>query len=434
MSSAPLLSRRMFLAGAAAGAASLTLMGKAGAATTTTGLTRWISATPAGKKDGTRLADAAPLSALPALVAAVGPGGNVLLDASKPYVVNLKNPIALRTGGTTGGRITVRGAKPDGSPALAVLTSNRPDPWTGTGAEGTSWIELAAGSGHLVFQSLQLNNMRRPFWVTANVPDLMLSGIRAHNIDRLLEVSDVVGSGARVPGAVPDLVVHDVVVTGFTGPLLKLRGADRALIEMLDADALCYPSDYPKGVALVGYDAASASGGVVVQSCSFRGLHGATGGYLQGDGITAEPFDHHLTIRDTTVTDSWDGGIDVKSSATICERVTVVAAKRSFRFHQPATPDALQLVDCVSIDPRLPVGMGSKGRPAHVQATGSITVTRGSFADTTKDVLLAEAEAGGSVRFDSTSSLYHAGPLQVAVSAGGVVSGADTVVRLAAHP
>jgi hypothetical protein len=425
------LSRRSFLAGAVAGAASLTLIGRAAVAGAATGLTRWISATPAGRKDGTTLADAAPMSALPALVAAVGPGGKVLLDASKPFVLDPKKTLALRKGGTLGGRITIRGANADGSPAVAVLTSNRPDPWTGTGAQGASWIELAAGSGHLVFQGLQLTNQRRPFWVTANVPDLTLKDIKAHNIDRMLEVSDLVGTGVRVPGAVPDLVVHDVDVTGFTGPLFKLRCADRALIEMVDADALCYPSDYPKGVALIGYDAESASGNVVIQSCTFRGLHGKAGTYLQGDGVTSERYDHHLTIRDTTVSDSWDGGIDAKSSATLCERVTVVGAKRSFRFHQPATPDTMLLVDCTSVDPRQP---GGKGRPAHIQATGSIAVTRGTFVDSTTDVLLAQADALGAVGFDSTSSLYHAGPLQVVAVDGGVVTGAGSVVRLAARP
>ncbi len=404
------VSRRSFLTGAAAASAAI-LLGQrtAGAAGTTT---RWVSETPRGAKDGRGFANAAPLASLPAIVAQVGAGGRVLLDATQPLTVGPK-VLRLRPTGAAGAPVTIQGATPDGAPALAVLRSDRTSPWDGTGSPGRSWAALETGSAHVTIRNLRFEDLSRALWVAGPVPGLALVDLQATNIDRLLEVAGT--------AAVPGLRVRNVDVRGFTGPLLKLRSADGATIESVRAEAGGLPTDYVTGVALVGDTASSASSDVLIRDCTFGGLHGRAGAYLQGDGVTAEAHDRGITIRDTTITDCWDGGVDLKSADSVCVRVTVRNAKRSFRFHQPATAGGLRLIDCVSVDPVHP---GGTGKPAHVQATGNVEVVRGSCSNTGTDVRLAEVSGAGHVRFDGTTVRQPGSPQTV-----GAVSGMETLRR-----
>jgi hypothetical protein len=430
--SSPLLPRRAFLAGGAAAllATGATLRGRPAAAASNV---RWIAAAPAGAGTGLSPDDAAGMADLPALATAVGPGGSILLLATQPFVLPADGSHAvLRTGGSGTAPITIRGANPDGTEAVAEIRSNRARPWQPGSTPGGSWLELGTGARQLVLRGLRFVDVGRPIWATAAVPGLTLQTIEADNVEQLLDVNtpSTVGGGGPL-GSYPKLHVNGVVANGFTAPLLSLRGVTNGLIESVQADAAHLETDFVKGIAFVGIDAAGASSGVTVRNCDLRGLHGLSSKYLQGDGITSEGYDRRITIEDCTITDCFDGGIDLKSAGSVCRRVTVTNAKRSFRFHAPAADPTAQLVlmDCHSIDPVFP---GGTGHADHIQSTGAMVVRSCTFADRDPALRLVEVNDGAVVRFDG-GSVSHPGPL-VVDDRDGVVKGLSTLQLLPERP
>jgi hypothetical protein len=394
---------------------------------------RWIAAQPLGAGSGMSPADAAPMSALPSLAAAVGAGGSILLLASEPFVLPTDGShLILRTGGSTKAALTIRGAAPDGSEAVAEIRSDRARPWQIGGTQGASWLELGVGSRQLALRGLRFVDVGRPIWATTAVPGLSLQSIEADNVDQLLDVNipSTIGGGGPL-GSFPKLRISGVTATGFTSPLLSLRGVTGGVIEAVRADALRLETDYIKGIGFVGVDAESASTNVVIRNCDLRGLHGLKGKYLQGDGITSEGYDRNITIEDCTISDCFDGGVDLKSAGSVCRRVIVVGAKRSFRYHAPiANPTSrLLLVDCQSIDPVFP---GGSARADHIQATGSMLFRSCDFSDHDPDMQLVEVNNGAVVTFDG-GTVSHPGPLLVD-DHDGVVNGLSTLQRMPEQP
>ena len=422
------MDRRAVLLGGSASAAALLLgpLAAIGAAAPTDGEVRWIAARPAGKRNGIGRTNAAPMEDLPDLVAAVGAGGTILLDSSRAYVLDgSAPPLTLSSGGLEGLPVVIRGAKPDASPARAVVRSDRTDPWSPGDPEGCNWIEFTEGCQHVRVEGVNLDDLRRPFWVTGTVPGLALVSMRAMNVEQLLDVSRVYGTRGRTPGSVPDLLVSDVVAKRFTRPLIQLRAATGATIENVVADAGGPTAGHVTGITLSGTNPAAASRGVVIRRCDLRGFHGITDDYLQGDGITASEHDHELLIEDTTITDCLDGGVDLKSADSECRRVSVSRAKRSFRFHRPAVEGRpLRLVECTSIDP---VNPGDIIAAAHLQATGDVVAVDCTYSDRSKLVRLVEVTEGATVRF-AGGSVVHPGPLLI-VDDEGTVLGVETLAR-----
>jgi hypothetical protein len=429
---AHLISRRGLLAGAGASALSLYL----GRGIAWAGVERrWISATPRGTKSGTTYANAAPLDQLDQLIAAVGPGGIVLLDAGRPFVVWSRSDPQLRVshGGSSLSPVTVRGANPDGSPAMATLRSDRVAPGSAAGSPaGGACLELCDGAANLILSGLRFENMSRAVWITGTVPGLRCNNIVASNVDFFLEVNPVVTPSGRRPGALPGLAVDGLTGRAFSRHLLSLRSVTDATITNVDADSGVVSERNVIGLAFLGNTAAAASKRVLISRSNIRRCQTPTGSadYYQGDGISTEEYDSGITIRDVRIADCFDGGVDLKSASTRCERVTVTGSKRSFRYHVPHTDpgSVLVLADCVSLDPRYP---GGTGCAAHIQVTGHLQAERCTFA-TNATVLLADASEDGSVGFLG-GGIYPGGSGTVRVE-DGWVTGVDSLSALGRHP
>ena len=86
--------------------------------------TLYISPTGSGSGDGSSAANAATLKDLPRLIAAAGPGGQVLLLADQGAYIAPSDALAIVAGGTASAPVTIRGVDSAGNAMAATITAH----------------------------------------------------------------------------------------------------------------------------------------------------------------------------------------------------------------------------------------------------------------------------------------------------------------------
>ena len=358
--------------------------------------TLWIGATAQGIGDGSSYANRAAFSQLPTIVASAGPGTAVLLAAGDAFTAA---SLTLDHGGSAADdlhRVTVRGANADGTPAFVTITGDRPSPHASGAAAGGTVFTVGPNASHLALAYLRFVNVGIAIHVTASstpVTDLSIHDIKFANIRQLLDVR----------GPLTSSVIADVAGVGFSKGFIELSstpGSDHLVIQRVTADSAWQDGDWPVGVQIAGNTAAVANSFVTIANSTFSHIlldyAGDNTQYWQGDGVSTEEFDHHITISHVTVDGAGDAGFDLKSCTTVIKDSTVVDAKRSVRKHSGSCKDIVLVDGLVS---RYPNKRGGTGGQAHVSASsGNITLTNSTLFDdhsAATIVLDAELESSG---------------------------------------
>src|SRR5687767_1330069 len=105
----------------------------------------YVSPTGSGLRNGSSIENAAPLSSLNSLIAAAGPGGEVLVIADQgAYQQGAQ--VSITNGGAAGAPVTIRGVDSAGNPMAAEIVGTRDPNWAPGKAEGSELFRLLSGA------------------------------------------------------------------------------------------------------------------------------------------------------------------------------------------------------------------------------------------------------------------------------------------------
>ena len=143
------------------------------------------------------------------------------------------------------------------------------------------------------------------------------------------------------------VVLNNVVIDGINAIELqrdgiRLRTANDVTIKNFNLkshDKLNTSPNLPEGIAI------SAGKKIVIQDGTIEGFRMVKSGYTNGDGIAIERGASDVTIERVMIIDPSDGGVDLKSTNTKMNDVTVTKAYRAFRVWVDLEAGTLTSID-----------------------------------------------------------------------------------------
>jgi hypothetical protein len=278
---------------------------------------------PDGAGAGMSWDDGAPLAALSELIAALEPGGEILVAAERGAYA-LSRAVDVSAGGSKGRTVRVRGVdSATGQPALAVLRGTR-----SPGETGASAFRLARGARNLHFSHFEFRDVGNGcFSISAPVSNLVIEDCVFENIYRFVE--NTAGSEE-----------NHASLRGFAVRRCRGRGVERGfsrvrynsndgLFEDCRAEGL--PNEggsIPAGCALD--DRASS---ITYRRCVMENFQQwRAGEYWNGDGFSDEPDNSNIRYEACEARGSTDGGFDCKSSEVVLDACIAEDNKRNFRI------------------------------------------------------------------------------------------------------
>lgn len=313
------------------------------------GEVRYVAPLAAGRADGTSWEDAAPLEDLPALVAELQQGGEILLRADAgPYGVG--KPVILGDRGSDA-PVTIRGVDPSGRGATPLLIGGRTAPYSPqSAATGQPGFALDSGADHLTFDSLRFKNFGNGcFLLRGAVRDLTISNVRARNVRRFIENEDL--DEATVVG----LVIRRTSVTGFSKDAVRLRNDTHdVLVEDVVVDSHGQDGD----LFAMGFHLIETVHDVVFRRVVAMNARDTVTEYHNGDGFVAESETYGLRFEDTKAIGNMDAGYDIKASDVVLLRATAAGNKRNFRFWG----SNVRMASSLGADPTRRGGLGSQAQ------------------------------------------------------------------------
>lgn len=368
-----------------------------------------------GRGDTASWSDAAPLSALPDILAAARPGTQVWLRADAgPY--RLTQPLGLSGGGIGGAPAVVRGVDAQGAPQPAEIVGDRADPYDPHGAAGVEALRLLGGADHLVFQDLAFRNVGDgAFRIAADVQDLTIRQVTATNVRRFIENN---ASGGASTATISGLTVANVKVQGYSRQFARIQyNSNNIVFDGDSGDSQGQDHDpFSQGIQLEG-----TVHNVDIRNTSMTNSVSTEGEYWNGDGFSAEEDTYDIRFTNTYAAGNTDGGYDIKSRSAVMTDVKAADNKRNFRFWGHVTVNG-----CTASDPKI---RGGTGNQAQVHATGTavVTMTRCTFTDADpKTVVLNVDETARLTVNDST--IENAGDVEM-VEPGATLDGSGVAVR-----
>lgn len=298
---------------------------------------------PDGTGSGANWADAAPITALNALIPqALASGAEIWLRADGGTYPDVT--VSLTNGGAAGHPVVIRGKNLDGSDGFARFVGIRADPYVPGEEAGNSagLLTLNAGADHLTFKFLRFERcgfgcirIRQP------VSDLTIADIEARNCRAV-----ILNQAGGVPSA---------TISGFTFERIDARGfSKRAIYVRYDShDGLirdCWLDSQAQ-------DKDSFAGGCVfndtahditVEDVTALNCYESKGptNYWNADGFSDEGGNYNITYRRCTAKHCTDGGFDLKSTNAQLIECHVEDCKRNYRFWGDAT-----LYQCTGLNP-----------------------------------------------------------------------------------
>ncbi|WP_457094887.1 calcium-binding protein, partial [Microvirga sp. P5_D2] len=316
----------------------------------------YISPTGSGAKDGSSWANAGTLSSLSKFISTGGSGSEILLRADQG-AYKVSSPILLRHGGAAGAPVTVKGVDGNGDDMKADFVGTRASSYSPGAAEGAEVFRLLAGADNMHFANLAFKNVGNgAFRIGADIKDLAIEHVTAHNVTRFIE--NYVSDGAR-SASVDGLTVRDVDVHGFSKSAIRLQYNSRdVLLEDILGD-----SEYQDGGLYVfGVHLDGTVHDVTLRKVTMKNSHGhgTASEYWNGDGFATEGGTYNIRFEDTVASGSTDAGYDLKSDNTVLVRALAEGNNRNYRFWS----DTITMEDSVSLDPHYQGG-GSPSQ-AHI--------------------------------------------------------------------
>ncbi|MDN5857114.1 MAG: hypothetical protein L0H84_00695 [Pseudonocardia sp.] len=352
-----------------------------------------------GRGDTSSWSDAAPINALPAILAAAAPGTQVWLRADAgPY--HLSQSLQLHSGGAAGAPVVVRGVDAQGAPLPAEIIGDRAAPYDPNGARGDEVFRLLSGADHLVFQELAFRNVGNgAFRIGADISDLTIRQITATNVRRFIENT---ASGAAATATISGLTVSNVTVKGYSRSFARIRYDSHDIVfDGNSGDSEGQDHDpFSQGIQLndTVHD-------VDIRNTSMTNSISTDRDYWNGDGFSAEEQTYDIRFTNTYAAGNTDGGYDIKSRSATMIDVRAADNKRNFRFWGNITVDG-----CTGTDPKQRGGTGTQAQ-VHATSAAVVTMTRCTFIDDDPRTIVFDVD--GTARLTVTNStVEHAGSLE----------------------
>ncbi len=348
--------------------------------------TLYISPTGSGSGDGSSAANAATLEDLPQLIAAAGPGGQVLLLADQGTYTAPTGAQAIVGGGTASAPVTIRGVDGAGNAMAATIAGTRPEPFDPANPSGEEVFRLLSGADNLRFSDLAFENVGTAFRVGADVDNLTIEHVDATNVSRFF---DNMVSGANASATIAGLTIRDVAVDGYSKGAIRIQyDTNNVLIENVRGDSQFQDGDnFAIGVHITG-----TAHDVTIDRVAMRNALDTVNDYRNGDGFATERGTYDITLRDIIATGNSDGGLDLKSDNIVVDGAIVSGNGRNVRLWGTGA----QLSNIVSLDAGAPLAGGNR---EHIWLAegASATIDGAFFSDPGSPTLFNLAERNGAL-------------------------------------
>lgn len=372
---------------------------------------RFVSPTGSGARSGLTVAHAGTLADLSAFIAAVGPGGRVVLLADRGSYA-IARPVSIGAGGAADRPVSIEGADGNGRPAKATIVGDRTKPGDERGRDGTEGFRLLAGADHLRFSRIAFENLGNgAIRVGADIAGLEIADVSARNVARFFEDN---ASGDGASASIDGLTMRSVDIAGYSKGAIRLQDdTRRVLIENVTGDSERQPGGlYVVGIHLEGTVHDVVLRGVTMKNSDGRGRDDQ---YWNGDGFATEKGTRDIAFESTVASGNTDAGYDLKSRGTTLLRARASDNMRNYRIWGESV-----LTDCVSEDPKKRGGKGSQnhlwiGKNAEARLSG------GTLADDDAGTTVALVEKEGRLVMRGTAVRVNPAARPPRVEAGGSV-------------
>ncbi|MBJ7498792.1 MAG: hypothetical protein JHC57_03445 [Sphingopyxis sp.] len=346
--------------------------------------TLYISPTGSGSGDGSSAANAAMLEDLPQLIAAAGPGGQVLLLADQGAYTAPTGALAIVGGGTASAPVTIRGVDSAGNAMAATIAGTRPESFDPANPSGEEVFRLLSGADNLRFSDLAFENVGTAFRVGADVRNLTIEHVDAANVSRFF---DNMVSGANASATISGLTIRDVAVDGYSKGAIRIQyDTNNVLIENVRGDSQFQDGDnFAIGIHITG-----TAHDVTIDRVAMRNTLDTVNDYRNGDGFATERGTYDITLRNVIATGNSDGGLDLKSDNIVVDGAIVSGNGRNVRLWGTGA----QLSNIVSLDAGAPLAGGNR---EHIWLAegASATIDGAFFSDPGSPTLFNLAERNG---------------------------------------
>jgi len=348
--------------------------------------TLYISPTGSGSGDGSSAANAATLKDLPQLIAAAGPGGQVLLLADQGDYTAPTGALAIVGGGTASAPVTIRGVDSAGNAMAATIAGTRPEAFDPANPSGEEVFRLLRGADNLRFNDLAFENVGTAFRVGADVRNLTIEHVDAANVARFF---DNIVSGANASATISGLTIRDVAVDGYSKGAIRIQyDSNNVLIEDVRGDSQFQDGDnFAIGVHITG-----TAHDVTIDRVAMRNTLDTVNDYRNGDGFATERGTYDITLRNVIATGNSDGGLDLKSDNVVVDGAIVSGNGRNIRLWGTGG----QLSNIVSLDAGAPLAGGNREHIWLAEGANA-TIDGAFFSDPGSPTLFNLAERNGAL-------------------------------------
>lgn len=348
--------------------------------------TLYISPTGSGSGDGSSAANAATLKDLPQLIAAAGPGGQVLLLADQGDYTAPTGTLAIVGGGTVSAPVAIRGVDSAGNAMAATIAGTRPEAFDPANPSGEEVFRLLSGADNLRFSDLAFENVGTAFRVGADVRNLTIEHVDAANVSRFF---DNMVSGANASATISGLTIRDVAVDGYSKGAIRVQyNSNNVLIEDVRGDSRFQDGDnFAIGVHITG-----TAHDVTIDRVAMRNALDTVNDYRNGDGFATERGTYDITLRDVIATGNSDGGLDLKSDNIAVDGAIVSGNGRNIRLWGTGA----QLSNIVSLDAGAPLAGGNREHIWLAEGANA-TIDGALFSDPGSPTLFNLAERNGAL-------------------------------------
>ena len=348
--------------------------------------TLYISPTGSGSGDGSSAANAATLDDLPQLIAAAGPGGEVLLLADQGDYSAPTGALAIVAGGTASAPVTIRGVDSAGNAMAAAIAGTRPEPFDPANPVGEEVFRLLGGANNLRFSDLAFENVGTAIRVGGDVSNLTIEHVQASNVSRFF---DDMASGSNASASIAGLTIRDVAVDGYSKGAIRIQyDSSNILIEDVRGDSQFQDGDN----FAIGIHITDTAHDVTIDHVAMRNALDTVNDYRNGDGFATERGTYDITLRDVIATGNSDGGLDLKSDNIVVDGAIVSGNGRNIRLWG----DGAVLSNIVSLDAGAPLAGGNR---EHIWLAegASATIDGAFFSDPGSPTLFNLAEKNGAL-------------------------------------
>jgi hypothetical protein len=313
---------------------------------------RYVMPSAQGTGDGTSWTNAAPISRLDTLIAAVGPGGVVYVRADAgPYAFK-GDPVSIAHGGTEGMPVTVIGVDASLAPAKAVMIGDRtawtlpndPEKVTNVGEwrEGPVIFRLSKGADHLTLKFLDFQRTGHPFYLTGPThTGITVEDCSAYNFRRFFE-HDLKTSHVGT-------VIRRVTGTGFSKTAIRIRGDSHDVVLQ---DIVLDSGRQDGDTWATGVELNDTAHDVTMTRVTVKNCHDTSWNrpdvFWNADGFSSEPGNYNITRIECVSTGHTDAGFDDKGRNVKHVNCTASGNSVNYKFWGPSHVNE----NCKALNPR----------------------------------------------------------------------------------